>query len=192
MHLLHDYLHHKVHFFSRDWHLNDDGVWSTCVDSRVYFGHLRSGAVWQLVRPPPHPQAGVSALVTPPPRTGCAQPAREDLVPLSTPMSGLTDNTGLTDCSIIARWQGKQQEDSVIYVLNCFYSMRDLHRLSSTHPAPYEAESVQRAPSTVPRSSKSRPRGLSVLMNDRFKCHSDYIGTSCLQRGWRCDCVGDL
>lgn len=32
-----------------------------------------------------------------------AQSAREDLVPLSTHMSGLTDNTGLTDCSIIAR-----------------------------------------------------------------------------------------
>lgn len=68
-----------------------DGVRLTCVDSQVDFAHLLGG------------QVGVSALVAPSPRTGCAQPAGEDLVPLSTPMSGLTDNTGLTDCSIIAQ-----------------------------------------------------------------------------------------
>lgn len=48
-------------------------------------------------------EASDSALAPTPPRTGCAQPAGEDLVLLSTPMSGLTDNTGLMDCSIIAR-----------------------------------------------------------------------------------------
>lgn len=154
MQFLLNYLYCKAHFFSWDWHLNDDGVWLTCVDSQVYFGHLRSGVAWQLRPPATHPptQTSVSALVPPPPRTGCAQPAREDLVPLSTPMSGLTDNTGLTDCSIIARWQGKQQEDSVIYVLNCFYGMRDLHHLSSTHPPSYETVSVQQAPNTVPQT----------------------------------------
>lgn len=77
---------------------------------------------WRPVNLPPFHQ---------PPRTGCAQPAGEDLVLLSTPMSSLTDNTGLMDWSIIARGQGKQQEDNIIYVLNCSYSTRGLHHLSS-------------------------------------------------------------
>ena len=127
-----------------DMQIITDGVRLTCVDSRVDSAHLRGG------------QVSVSALVAPSPRTGCAQPAGEDLVPLSTPMSGLTDNTGLTDCSIIAQWQGKRQEDSVIYVLNCLYSTRQTSTVSPRYTCRLTWASVQQAPNAAPRHSQLR------------------------------------
>lgn len=87
----------------------------------------------------------------------------------------------------------EQQENSVIYGLNCLYSMKDLHLLFPIHLACYGKVSVQQTPpDSVPPYSNSGPQGLSGLMNDRFERHSDYIGTLSLQRGRQCDCIGDL
>lgn len=84
------------------------------------------------------------------------------------PSCGLTDNAGLMDCSITVWWQEleKEQKDGVIYVLNCSYSTRGFHHLSSLKPFILRAVVVWAPHSGPPETGK--------LMNDQIKPRSGF------------------
>lgn len=104
-----------------DWHAI---VRCTLNFFRVMFLDKTPSHSWASRSPSPSSGRGLCPCFPKPAMTVWVRSAETDLVLLSTPMSRVTDNSGLTDCSIITRWQKKQRDDSVIYVLNCFSSLR--------------------------------------------------------------------
>lgn len=151
-----------------DWHAI---VRCTLNFFRVMFLDKTPSHSWASRSPSPSSGRGLCPCFPKPAMTVWVRSAETDLVLLSTPMNRVTDNSGLTDCSIITRWQKKQRDDSVIYVLNCFSSLTDLHNPALMCQTSYKTWRVPQSADTVPWCSNSKPLALSGLMNEGSDWH---------------------